>query len=72
MTARPRKLTPLLALTLLAALVPASARAATLNVPDDFAIIQAAIDAAASGDVVLVKPGTYHERLSIVGKALSI
>jgi polygalacturonase len=33
--------------------------AATLNVPADFATIQAAINASADGDTVLVTPGTY-------------
>ncbi len=35
----------------------------TITVPDDHKAIQAAIDAAKSGDTVLVKPGIYYEQL---------
>ena len=35
----------------------------TITVPDDYKSIQAAINGASSGDVVLVKPGTYYELL---------
>jgi hypothetical protein len=35
----------------------------TITVPDDYKSIQAAINGARSGDVVLVKPGTYYELL---------
>jgi len=34
-----------------------------VKVPDDFKTIQEAIDSATSGDVVLVRPGTYYELL---------
>ncbi len=50
---------------------PASA-AATYNVPADFATIQAAIDAAASGDVITVDAGTYNEAILINAKNLTI
>ena len=51
-------------LALLGAVSP-PAQTATLVVPTDFATIQAAIDAAAAQDVVLVEPGTYAENLSL-------
>jgi len=43
----------------------------TINVPDDYATIQAAIDAASSGDIINVDAGTYPEVLTI-SKQVSI
>ena len=41
-------------------------------VPDDYPTIQSAIIAAGSGDTVVVKPGTYTERLNFRGKAITV
>ncbi len=47
--------------------------AATLNVPGDFPTIQACIDAAVSGvDECVVAPGTYHETINFLGKAITL
>ena len=50
--------------------------AATINVPADYSTIQAAIDAAVSGDVVVISPGTYtgagNQDLDFKGKAITV
>jgi parallel beta-helix repeat protein len=43
----------------------------TICVPRDYPTIQAAINAASSGDMVYVESGTYHENL-VINKALSL
>ena len=43
-----------------------------LNVPDDFETIQAAIDAAEDGDMVLVQRGDYHENINFLGKNITV
>jgi len=61
-----KKITPVnFAVTFLTLGIFMSARADTLQVPQEHATIQAAIDAAKSGDVVLVGPGTYKERIRL-------
>lgn len=59
--------------TLLSAVffLPILLHAATIHVPGDYPTIQAAINAAASGDTILVAPGTYPENIN-VKKSLSL
>ena len=46
--------------------------AAGLRVPDDYLLIQDAIDAAADQDVICLDPGTYVETLDFLGKAIHV
>ena len=58
---------------LLAALAPPAAAAPqVINVPADQPTIQAAVAAAASGDTILLAPGTYQGGVWVQGKALTI
>jgi hypothetical protein len=61
-----------IALTGLALALSLPAHGATLIVPDQFSTIQSAIVSAASGDTVLVRPGTYVENLNYLGKSLTV
>ena len=45
---------------------------ATINVPGDYNTIQEAIDAAVSGDSILVAAGSYQEQLTVDNKLLQI
>ena len=50
----------------------ASESSDTLRVPDDYATIQAAVSAAAPGDLVLVGPGVYEEAVDVETEDLTI
>jgi len=68
--------TKLSCLCLLLALLSAgsneTAAGGDIYVPDDFATIQEAIDAAVDGDTVIVRPGTYRENITFLGKAITV
>jgi hypothetical protein len=49
-----------------------AALADVINVPDDYATIQAALDAANAGDEIVVQPGTYVESIDLLGKAVTL
>jgi len=68
---------PLVTVAVLLAAAPL--RAETLKVPQDFDTIQAAVDAAAAGDVIVVSKGVYdenvfieHDSLTLKGKSATI
>lgn len=56
-------------IALLAGLIANDAAAETLKVPKQFGTIQAAIDAAVTGDDIRVSRGTYREEIVIQGKS---
>lgn len=53
-------------------LICASGYSATVYVPDNYATIQEAIDASFNGDTVIVRPGSYVEKIDFVGKAIIV
>jgi len=59
-------------LALVGAVCAGGARADTLTVPGGFETIQAAIDAAAPGDEILVAPGDYAEEITLLGKPITV
>lgn len=50
----------------------APALAADIYVPDNYATIQDAINAAVNGDSVIVRPGTYVENIDFIGKSITV
>jgi hypothetical protein len=64
--------TPRAVLALLPALPAVVAEAATIRVPHNYSTIQAAINGAQSGDVVLISRGTYAGGLTLGGKTITL
>ena len=50
----------------------AETSSATIRVPDDHDTIQAAVDAASPGDLILIEPGTYEEAVDVETEDLTI
>ncbi|MHC4519907.1 MAG: hypothetical protein ACYTAS_15065, partial [Planctomycetota bacterium] len=57
---------------LLVCLTLGMALADTRNVPSEYGSIQAAIDQSRDGDVVVVAPGVYFERINFSGKDITV
>lgn len=57
-------------LAVILATVPVTAK--TIRVPANQPTIQAAINAAVNGDIVLVSPGTYTENINFSGKIITV
>ena len=53
---------------ILLAMGTTAAGAATRYVPSQYSTIQSAINACNNGDVIIVAPGTYYERINFNGK----
>jgi len=60
------------ALAALSLATPLAARAAAYTVPDHFSTIQEAVNAAAAGDTIYVRPGIYYENVVVTNKSLTV
>ena len=62
----------LLVVTLPLGVTKVEASPATIFVPDDYATIQGAVDAASPGDTIIVRDGTYIENVDVNKDHLTI
>jgi hypothetical protein len=61
------------AVVLVLVLLPSFGISATIYVPDNYSTIQGAIDASSNGDTIIVRAGTYFERLvDFKGRAIHL
>lgn len=63
---------PLLCLLLALLGLPRPSQAGLLQVPQQFALLQAALDSCASGDTILVAPGEYHGNFVVPDKTITL
>lgn len=52
--------------------IPSISFSSTIYVPDDHSKIQDAINAAVDGDSIIVRPGTYVEKIDFIGKSIIV
>ncbi|MFH0787573.1 MAG: PKD domain-containing protein, partial [Pseudomonadota bacterium] len=62
----------ILGLLLFLSILPDNSPAAEIHVPAQFPTIQAAIDASANNDIIVVDPGLYTENIDFNGKGITV
>jgi hypothetical protein len=63
---------PILLASLAVLLAAATAKADTITIPDDYPTVQAGVDAAVTGDTIIVRPGVYRENVTVITSGISI
>ena len=62
----------IITITFFVVVIHLPASAVIINIPDDYATIQAGIDASNDNDTVLVANGQYYERINFYGKSILV